>query len=86
MKTDRYTKFCLTVIASALVWMCIRDAAPVVHARGDQQQVSISGVDSRSPLAVKIVAIERGKWTEQPNAFDTVQRSQPWDTIAVHTR
>ncbi len=86
MKTDRYTKLCLTVIAVALVWLCIRDAAPVVHARSEQQQVSIVGNDSRNPVAVKIVAIERGTWQEKPNAFDTVQRSQPWQAIGVITR
>ena len=86
MKTDRYTKLCLTVIAAALVWLCLRDAAPVMHARSEQQQVTILGVDSKSPLAVKIVAIERGTWQEQPNAFDTVQRSQPWQAIGVVTR
>jgi hypothetical protein len=86
MKTDRYTKLCLTVIAAALVWLCIRDAAPVVQARTGQEQVAITGVDSRSPLAVKIVAIERGAWVEKPNAFDTVRRSQPWEPLPVQSR
>ena len=86
MTTDRYTKLCLTVIAAALVWLCIRDAAPVAYATAGQEAVAISGVDSQRPLAVKIVAIERGTWQEKTNAFDTVQRSQPWQAIGVISR
>ena len=86
MKTDRYTKLCLTVIAAALVWLCFRDTAPVVYATAGQDRVTLAGVDSRHPLEVKIVAIERGTWTEKANAFDTVQRSQPWQNLPVITR
>ena len=86
MNPDRYTKLCLTVIAVALVWLCVRDTAPVVHAGAGQENVRILGIDSQHPLEVKIVAIERGQWTEKPGPFDTVQRSQPWQDIGVITR
>ncbi len=49
MKTDLYTKVVLTVIATTLIWMCVRDiiSPPAVHA-AQGQEVIITGV--RIPL------------------------------------
>lgn len=65
MKTDRYTKIVLTVIAAALVLIVIRDYAPTVRANAvmDVNIVSINGnafgamqVGRLSPaLPVKVV-------------------------------
>ena len=32
MHTDRYTRIMLTIIAAALVWICLRDTAPPAYA------------------------------------------------------
>jgi len=86
MPADRYTKTVLTVIAVALVWLCVRDVMPIAHANGaEQTQVSIAA-SSRDPLPVKIVAIERTVWTEKKGAFDTVTRALPWETIYVNSQ
>lgn len=88
MNPDRYTKVVLTIIAAALVWLCVRDLVPTVQARAsaNQESVRLSGVDVREPLPVKIVGIERGRWLQKINAFDSAQQFQPWETIAVVTR
>ena len=38
MHVDRYTKTMLTVIAGCLLWMCLRDAGPVLHAQRDRDR------------------------------------------------
>jgi hypothetical protein len=88
MKPDWYTKVVLTVIAGALVWLCIRDTAPTVHARAiSQEVVRIAGVDDdRNPIAVKIVGIERAHWVANPGQFNPVERSMAWEAIPVATR
>lgn len=84
MNVDRYTKTVLTVIAIALVWLCVRDVLPIpLHARPEQQAVTITGIDTMNPLAVKIVAIERQQWTKKIDAFRSVQEFGPWDMLRV---
>lgn len=84
MRIDVYTKFVLTVIGIALVWLCVRDVLPTpVQARGEQEAVTITGIDTMSPLPVKIVAIERQQWTKKVDAFHNVQEYGPWETIRV---
>ncbi len=48
MKTDRYTKFILTVIALALVALVVRDYAPVVQAEQDVVKVDIVRINGAS--------------------------------------
>jgi hypothetical protein len=80
--TDRYTKLMLTIIAGALIWLCVRDVVSVrVQARADQQTVSLSGIDERHPLEVKIVSIGRTRWTVKSGPFDTVEHALPWEPI-----
>jgi hypothetical protein len=80
--TDRYTKLMLTIIAGALIWLCVRDVVSVrVQARADQQTVSLSGIDERHPLEVKIVSIGRTRWTVKSGPFDTVENALPWEQI-----
>jgi hypothetical protein len=84
VKVDRYTKTVLTIIAIALVWLCLRDVLPVpLHARAGEQAVTITGIDAMNPLAVKIVAIERQQWAKKIDAFRSVQEFGPWDSIRV---
>ena len=44
---DRYTKAVLTVIATCLVWLCVRDFTPVrpAHAQQRPQPVVITGIE-----------------------------------------
>lgn len=49
MTSDRYTKAVLTVIALCLVFLCLRDAAPVAFAQRDR------GVDV---VKVQLVSID----------------------------
>jgi hypothetical protein len=86
MTTDRYTRIVLTIIAAALVWLCVRDVLPVrVQARAGLQHVTLSDVTDRTPLSVKIVGISRTQWTEKTGVFnDAVTRSLPWEAIPVH--
>ncbi len=50
MHTDRYTRIMLTIIAAALVWICLRDTAPPVlaaspvFAEATQTSVDVSGI------------------------------------------
>jgi hypothetical protein len=83
MKTDRYTKIVLTIIAGALVWICLRDAMPAVHASARQEPVALAGVTRTNPLPVIIVGIERTRWTEKEGAFRTIPRALPWEAIEV---
>jgi len=81
---DRYTKMVLTIIAAALVWMCVRDGAPTIQARVDQDAVRLTGFDERQPLAVKIVGIQRGTWVDRSGP-DAKRGSQAWESIKVDT-
>lgn len=83
MPSDRYTKAVLTVIAATLVWICVRDLAPVAQAR--EQSVSLTYTD-RSPLPVKIVGVEHIRWTEKRGLFDTVQLEIPFQDLTVVVR
>lgn len=84
MPSDRYTKAVLTVIAATLVWICVRDLAPVAQAR-EQNPVSLAYSD-RSPLPVKIVGVEHIRWTEKRGPFDTVQLEIPFQDLTVVVR
>jgi hypothetical protein len=86
LNPDRYTKIVLTIIAAALVWLCIRHIVPVAQASESEQVVSLAGIDQRHPLPVKIVSIEYVTWTEKAGPFDTVQAHLPWDSINVTSR
>jgi hypothetical protein len=90
MKPDRYTKAVLTIIAGALVWICVRDLIPPVHAGGKapgQEMVTLARINDREPIPVKIVAIERVQWSEKTAPFgEIVHRSLPWQRIEVVTR
>ena len=55
MKSVRYLKVVLTVIAACLVWICLRDVVPVGpgSASGDEtMDVRIVGVSVRGPLSL----------------------------------
>ncbi len=51
MQTDRYTRIVLTIIAAALVWICLRDTAAPVFAQDNSSLTrdvsSIEGYVSR---------------------------------------
>ena len=85
MKPDRYTKTVLTIIAGALVWLCVRDVVRPVPVYAGAGQFSQS-FDARSPLPVKIVGIERTRWTDRtvPFEHDAVPRALGWETIMVN--
>jgi hypothetical protein len=89
MHPDRYTRVVLTVIAAALVWICVRDAIPTVHASNPSQlEAPFAQYDERNPLRVTIVGIERGEWVVRTGPFPQDQKtvSQPWQPIEVITR
>ena len=45
MKTDRYLRIILTIIAIELLWIGVRDAAPPVAAQAAPARVVIASVD-----------------------------------------
>jgi hypothetical protein len=45
MKTDRYLRIILTIIAIELLWLGLRDLAPTVVAQGEPMRVVIASVD-----------------------------------------
>lgn len=65
MKTDRYTRIVLTVIAACLLWLCAKDTAPTTYAQqidaGERVlKVQIVSVDKAfglkmEPLPVKVI-------------------------------
>jgi hypothetical protein len=87
MKIDTYTKLVLTVIAAALVWLCVRDLPPITHAQaGPQEQpVTLIGasIDPRAPLPVMIVGVKRHSWTMNMDLGRPYQDSLPWEPLAV---
>ena len=67
LPTDRYTKFILTVIAAALVWLCVQrsDGLQRAHAQVLQNQpqpVVVVGVQVKPDevLPIRIASIARG--------------------------
>ncbi len=70
MVTDRYTKVVPTIIAAALVWLCVRDVLPVA-VRAEQTATSIRAFDERHPLPVKIVSVGRTEWRHMDQAWET---------------
>ena len=59
MKLDLYAKAVLTVIATCLVWICLRDTNLVrpVHATTAQNAVRIVGIDRDVQLSVSLDSI-----------------------------
>jgi hypothetical protein len=53
MKTDRYTKTVLTVIAGALLYLCFAKNPPPVRA-DSAQRVIIVGEETRIPVPVTV--------------------------------
>ena len=47
MQTDRYTRVVLTIIAAALVWICLRDTATPAFAQSGPIDVNITAVSGR---------------------------------------
>lgn len=45
MKTDRYLRIILTIIAIELLWIGFKDMAPTVAAQAEPTRVIIAGVD-----------------------------------------
>jgi hypothetical protein len=57
MKTDRYTRAVLTVIAACLVWLCIRDLEPIAGA-SDIVPVRLEGVSPSVTLDVNLEEVD----------------------------
>lgn len=79
---DHYTKFMLTVIAGALVWLCVQGAGrpPAAHAQpaDARQEVVIVGVKlpNDHPLPVGIRYIGRGR-------NEVAGEPWPWQPIPI---
>jgi hypothetical protein len=65
MVIDRYTKAVLTVIALCLIWLCLRDSAPVPEAfatptdRGDEVvKVQLVSIDESPTLRWESIPVE----------------------------
>jgi hypothetical protein len=65
MKTDLYTKTMLTIIAGALLYLCVAKNPPSVRADSAQkvqeaapQKVIIVGEELRNSLPVRLLAVE----------------------------
>jgi hypothetical protein len=85
MNPDRYTKVVLTIIAAALVWLCVRDVLPArVQARAEHDATAqLPGIDARNPLPVRIVSISRTEWDVKVDAFTTRQDGLQWQPLPV---
>jgi hypothetical protein len=87
MQIDTYTKLVLTVIAAALVWLCVRDLLPMAHAQARLQGQPVTLVDAsinaRTPLPVMIVGVKRHSWTMNADLGRPYQDSLPWEPLAV---
>jgi len=77
----------LTIIAVALVWLCVRDVLPVaVQARAEQTSAGLNQFDDRHSLPVKIVSVGRTEWIEATGPFDKATRGLAWDPLPVRER
>ena len=55
MRTDRYVKVILTIIAIELAWLGLRDLAPRASAQAEPARVILAGVELPQPLQVAVV-------------------------------
>lgn len=79
MKSDRYTKTVLTIIAGCLLWLCARDFNPISEAMAQTDR-------GRDVVKVQIVSIDESpslRWQAIPvRATDTVPvriSDRSWD-------
>jgi hypothetical protein len=74
MKPDLYTKVVLTVIAVALIFLCI-EKSPIVHAntadKTPPQEVIIVGVRTHQVLPVGVAFMNRNNGAYQPVSAET---------------
>jgi hypothetical protein len=54
MRSDRYLRVVLTVIAACLVWICLRDVSLVQTASAESDAMDVRIVDSTATLRVVI--------------------------------
>jgi hypothetical protein len=88
MTVDRYTKVILTIIATALVWMCVRDFGTPVAAQ-PLSVVRIAGADGeprRSALPVVIVGVKREHWTVNAGSPNPYEADLGWEPLRVNTQ
>ena len=56
MRTDRYLRIILTVIAVELLWLGLKDAAPPVFAQDAPMRVVIAGVEAGNGVLPVVIA------------------------------
>lgn len=82
MKTDRYTKTILTVIASALVWIAVQNSIGTAHAAKDVSKVAIC--DFKNPDRCATVFPETEPQVGQDGEYKRIQTGSY--LLAVPTR
>ena len=81
MRTDRYLKFILTVIAVELLWLGLNDLVPPVSAQDSPTRVVITGVDGGFlPVAIAGQTVTAGRPPLQP------LQTAISGTVAIETR
>ena len=93
MQTDRYIRIVLTIIATALVWLCLRDTAPPAFAQAsrDLEAQTAPEIDALLSSLATVRQDPAGNGAQPtagrvfvptfPNGSETVDPESQWDIV-----